>query len=73
MKYLGIIIGNKFKFSEHMLRKWKMHKINSLYPNRPKYPGDSNTERWRLYKGAILPYYMELQPGSKRCSTNTTD
>jgi hypothetical protein len=43
MKYLGIVIDDKFKFSKHIsYTAEKCSKLIYSYPNRPRYHGDSN-------------------------------
>jgi len=60
MKYLGIII-DKFKFSEHITYAAEKCTKFTVYPNRQKYPGDSNMERSRLY---IKERYYQLLYGA---------
>ena len=77
IKYLGIII-DKFKFNEYIRYAAKMHKINSRFIQIGQ--NILGTQTWSAQAIYIYikeryyhSYYMDLQSGSKRCSTNTTD
>jgi hypothetical protein len=68
MKYLGIIIDNKFKFSEHVrYAAEKCTKLIYSLSKSAKISGDSNMKRSRLYikERYYHFYYMELQSGPK--------
>ena len=69
MKYLGIILDNKFKFSEHISsaaeRCTKL--IHTLSKSANITLCLKHEALKTIYTGAICPsYYMELQSGMKR-------
>jgi hypothetical protein len=64
LKYLGIVIDSKFKFSEYIsYAAGRCAKLIHSYPIRPKYHrGLKHGALQTIYKGAILPLLLYGAP-----------